>query len=139
MSRYSTNRRVGRRHPIRAVPITWRADLPPPTGFRKRRRTGPLSAHMVDLSVSGAAIVAPPASDLGVGSKVLIDFEGHPGRVLIRRVAPGPVASAGSLYGVEFAEPNGELTSALYDLFIRHTSGVPDWHDPRSSGMLGQG
>lgn len=129
MVRHTTNRRVGQRHPIESVPVTWRADLPRRSGLL-RRRTGAQPAHMVDLSVSGAAVVAPAAGDLRVGSVVVVDYEGHAGRVVIRRIAAGPIASAGSLYGVEFSEPNGELTSALYDLFIRHTSGVPDWHDP---------
>lgn len=66
----------------------------------------------------------------------MVDYEGHAGRVVIRRIADGPVASAGSLYGVEFIEPNGELTSALYDLFIRHTSAVPDWHDPTVARII---
>ncbi len=86
--------------------------VPEPT--RRRRRASPETAWLVDLSVTGASIEAPRSDNLRVGHRIRVALDGHPGTVVIRRIAP--TSSEWTLrYGVEFVE----LEPALADLLRR--------------------
>ena len=73
-------------------------------------------ALLVNVSVSGAAVLASDRMDLRVGSRVTINFEGTTGIVLIRRISS--CGESQNLYGIEFAEPASPLTALVYERFL---------------------
>lgn len=77
----------------------------------------PEAALLVNVSVSGAAVLAADRSDLRIGSRVTISFEDTVGVVIIRRISP--CGDRENLYGIEFAEPMSGLTSLVYERFLR--------------------
>lgn len=64
--------------------------------------------RLVDISVSGAAVVAPAADDIGPGSVVLVQLGNARAAARIRRVESFD-AAGWRIYGVEFVELSPEL------------------------------
>lgn len=78
-------RRLGERVPLGEVLLAWRVDEVIPGRLRDKPR--PIEVgRMVDVSVSGAAIVAPVAPELRRGRAVAIRLDGADALVRIRRI-----------------------------------------------------
>lgn len=108
------DRRLGWRLPVSDMWVTWRLDRPDRRPLRQRRF--PLErqfGRVVDLSVSGARIIAPFAADLRVGSLIRIEIEGHKGTVAIHRVEPTDAEGLWS-YGVSFVDFPPKFTDKVY-------------------------
>jgi len=130
MASSAIERRIGRRFDAPRNRISWRVDRPirGVPWLRRRSEVGLL----VNVSVSGAGVLAPDCMDLQPGSRVTIGFEGATGQVIVRRISSCGDESQ-NLYGIEFAEPGSPLTSLVYDTFLAETEGRPaDAHDSRS-------
>lgn len=114
-------RRIGRRRQIRSVPMAWCRDPNQPDPYLAERSP---DGSIVELSVSGAGIVAVTHPYLHVGEKVIICAAGVAGLVIARRIEhdlyPGE-----SYYGVEFAEPNSRLGSTLHTTFVARETDAP--------------
>jgi hypothetical protein len=96
--------------------------------LRRRSEVGLL----VNVSVSGAGVLAPDCMDLQPGSRVTIGFEGITGEVIVRRISSCGDESQ-NLYGIEFAEPASPLTSHVYDTFLAtYGDRASEPHDSRS-------
>lgn len=97
-----TGRRLGERLALGEVLLSWRVDEVIPGRVRDKPRP-PEIGRLIDVSVSGAAIVAPASSDLRPGRPVVIRLDGADAVVRIRRI--GDVGDdAWRLYGVEFVD-----------------------------------
>ncbi len=95
---------------------------------RRRSEVGLL----VNVSVSGAGVLAPDTMDLQPGSLVTIAFEGTTGEVIVRRISSCGNESQ-NLYGIEFAEPSSPLTALVYDTFLAENEArAPEVHDSPS-------
>lgn len=98
-------RRIGRRTPIEPVELQWIA--PQVRRGLRRREPTPQRAQLVELSVSGAMILAP-GGDTQPGHVVEILWNGHSGTVIVRRVTPTTTPDLG-LFGVEFKQWDVQL------------------------------
>jgi hypothetical protein len=86
--------------------------------------------YLVELSVSGAAVIAPAQDHVVIGTHLRVGFHGAWGGVVVRRVGQLQDPEY-RFYGVEFTQPNSALTTALYDAFLANRSRVAKWRDPR--------
>ncbi len=97
-----TGRRLGERLPLGEVLISWRVDEIIPGRLRDKPRP-PEIGRLLDVSVSGAAIVAPASPDLRVGRAVAIRLDSADALVRIRRIGDFG-DEEWRVYGVEFLE-----------------------------------
>jgi hypothetical protein len=100
-------RRLGERIPIGDVFLTWRAEettsrAPAKAKGRKKHRE-PEVGRLLNISVSGGAVVAPTASDLARGSVLLVQLGNAQAAVRIRRIEDFGDPDWRT-YGVEFVE-----------------------------------
>jgi hypothetical protein len=120
-------RRIGTRRQIRSVPMAWCRDPANPSAFDAETRP---DGNIVELSVSGAGLIAVTHPNLAVGRTVLIASMGVIGLVAVRRidleVYPGE-----SYYGVEFAEPSSRLGQVLHDTFLVKALNAPTRYLPQ--------
>jgi hypothetical protein len=93
----NAERRLVERHDAPRITISWRV------GERRHLfgRTASIEAHLVNVSTTGAGILAPAAADLVVRSRVAIEWNGARATVEIRHVEPGPIPGV-NMYGVAF-------------------------------------
>ncbi len=130
MAARSIERRLGRRYDAPRNRIDWRVDRPL-LGLPWVHRRSELGL-LVNVSVSGAGVLAPDCMDLQPGSRVTIAFEGTTGEVIVRRISSCGDESQ-NLYGIEFAEPSSALTTLVYDSFLAGIETRPSVeHDSRS-------
>jgi hypothetical protein len=110
---WTSERRLGERHDAPRITISWRV------GERRHLfgRTASIEAHLVNISATGAAILAPDAADLMPRSRVLIEWNDARATVEIRHVEPGPIPGV-NLYGVAF----GVRDAAFDQLLDAHIS-----------------
>ena len=107
--------RLAQRHEVPTTPILWKV---------KRRGRATLSrlvlaeAAVVEVSVMGAAIVAPDRWEAPVGSRVEVYWEGMSALVVVRRSAPYAGSSSLILYGVEYCDARSALGPALYERLV---------------------
>jgi hypothetical protein len=94
-------RRLGERIPIGDVFVTWRLERIQQT--KRRKSAEPEMGRLLDVSVSGGAIVAPVSEDLKRGSIVVIQLGNAQAVVRVRRIEDFGDA-AWRTYGVEFVE-----------------------------------
>lgn len=95
-------RRLGERLQLGEVLIAWRVDEVIPGRVRDRPRP-PEVGRLIDVSVSGAAIVAPAATELRPGRAVVIRLDDAEAVVRIRRIVDFG-EEGWLLYGVELTE-----------------------------------
>lgn len=119
------DRRLGTRHVLGPVAVRWRLDDGPVVGPVDRGRDdGPERAGLLDLSVSGARIMARTSSDLSVGDWTTVSIRGRSGPVIVRRILPSRQEGF-SQYGIEFLDPMSELTQLVHEeLARRQASGI---------------
>ncbi|WP_426571526.1 hypothetical protein [Aquihabitans sp. McL0605] len=101
------------------TPITWKV--------RKRGRTrlSVAEAAVVQLSVVGAAIVAPDRWEAPVGTRVEVFWEGYAAWVVVRREAPYQDTENFRIYGVEYCDARSELGPAIYDRLVVEAQAAP--------------
>ncbi|MEZ5320873.1 MAG: PilZ domain-containing protein [Microthrixaceae bacterium] len=99
-------RRLGERLVVEGVTLDW--DVP---RGRTRRRLGRRKAEVVDVSSSGARLLAPRDPDMAVGRIVRVALDGEVGVACIRRVETAEKGRAA--YGVEWLELTYELRRVL--------------------------
>ena len=100
-------RRTGERIALREPMLQWRP-LPPGTRRRDdRTRTSGEQCRFLDVSSSGALVLAPADDDLYIDSEVLLGHEGELSRVRISRIEP--YNGAFSFYGILFVELSERL------------------------------
>lgn len=106
-------RRIGERFQTNESPLGWRVPFKAgkPKRERLRRKPAP-QCRFIDVSVTGAKLLAPEAKDLHVGSQTLIEYNGEPTSVKIRRVEP--YSQTFSLYGVSFVELGPRVKDVIY-------------------------
>lgn len=110
MSILNRQRRIGERLGVQGLVVGWNT--------RDRRiprwRHRPfVEADVIDVSVSGAQLLAPITSGIAVGTELTIAAGGALGRVRVRRIVPmsqQPLAC----YGIEFVELDPALEAMLF-------------------------
>ncbi|HMJ78397.1 MAG TPA: PilZ domain-containing protein [Iamia sp.] len=119
------DRRLGARHVLGPVAVRWRLDDGPVVGpADEGREEGPERAGLLDLSVSGARIMARTSTDISVGDWTHVSIRGRSGPVIVRRILPSRQEGF-SQYGIEFLDPMSELTQLVHEeLARRQASGT---------------
>ncbi len=79
--------------------------------------------RLVDVSVSGAAMVVSKMAGLAVGTRGRLVHQAVDTKVDVRRIEPGPDESTVKI-SVEFVELSGPLKDEIYALVARHHSGA---------------
>ena len=105
------NRRIGNRHAVDVRNVSWLPQQHRRKQFRLRKAT-PLTGRLVDLSFTGASVIAPRG--ISVGERVTIAVGNRRGIVAVRRSTP-IAGSPFERYGVEFLA----LDDGLKDLIAR--------------------
>ena len=106
-----SEQRIGQRSPTSDLTIEWR----PATrerlrlGGRATRREP--SAHVIDLSVSGAKVSVVENDKLPIGAHVEIGLDGGRGTAAVRRVEHGPDHT--SIYGIHFLHLDAQMREAV--------------------------
>lgn len=117
-------KRIGRRRQIRSVPMAWCRNPAEPDPFGAEKAP---DGNVVELSVSGAGLVAVSHPYLAVGSSVLISCVGLVGLIVVRRMEPD-IYPGETYYGVEFGEPKSPLAEALQRSALAGTAPLPSEH-----------
>ena len=119
-------RRLGVRQDLRGVFVRWDADPGHPN--LAVEHTGGES-ELREMSVSGAAIVAPFDPSFAPDTDVTVAHGDVSGRVRIRRVEKIGLDDL-RLYAVEFTDPDPSLANALYPFLDSPASGdlLETWH-----------
>jgi hypothetical protein len=108
----TNERRIGRRWPSSGLAVGW--DLQRAGGIR-RHRVRARDGVVLDVSVSGAAILAPIDDDLVAGRLLAVGHGRHIGHVLIRRVQRSDRRDH-AIYGVQFIDAPAGLVETLIEL-----------------------
>ncbi len=109
------NRRLGERRPVEPTQIQW--NIPAP-GWRQRfRKLEPQTGLLRDVSVTGAAVVAPADEAIVRGTEVRVSFRWVEGLVRVKRVDPH-ADGARSIYGVEFDRTDSPFAQAVHAEFL---------------------
>ena len=75
-------------------------------------------AALIEVSIMGAAVVAPDRWEAYVGTRVEIFWEDFSAWVIVRRATSYHGAAGLVVYGVEYADTRAPLGVALYDRFV---------------------
>jgi hypothetical protein len=114
-----TERRIGQRWPSSGLAIGWDLQRRGVRGRRFVARDG----IVLDVSFSGAAILAPVELGMTGGRVVTVAHGPQLGNVMIRRVMPTDRHDQ-VVYGVEFIDTPDQLVEAL----VTHAAGGPWLH-----------
>lgn len=106
--------RVVERYRTLGLHLTWR----PPTRRWLWIRPRPAAAEVIDLSVSGALLLAPTNPEVRTGSVVELSCDGARGRVQVRHVHQS-LDPEQHYYGVLFLQLQPELRQRLFDLVAK--------------------
>lgn len=99
-----TNQRIGDRVPVDVDGVEWQPAGPRRSRFKRTR----LVARIVEVSVSGAGILAPAEPHVPLGQIVTIVLNGRQGSVCVRR-RERTADPAVIRYGVEFVSLDNPL------------------------------
>jgi hypothetical protein len=106
-TRRGVDRRAGRRVPA-SIPVTWR--------YRRHldEKRDCAQAVIVDVSVSGARVMAPTSRSLQVGTVVELELrDGGKGLGVVRRCEVGGVPGRG-FYGIEFGDVDDAFRGSIF-------------------------
>lgn len=137
MGASSFERRLGLRHHVSWVEIGWYYRVPGehrPDGSPRAERC---RGFLVDVSVSGAALVAARTPHLEVGSVAGLEFRDLAGMVTVRRIDSFGHDDTAVRYGIEFTDANSPIAIGLSDAFLARYSQLPAWRDPRLRAVDG--
>ena len=115
-------RRLGERIPIGDVFLAWRIDEVERGRLRTRKRE-PEIGRLLDISVSGGAVVAPAAQDLKRGSVLIVQMGNAQAVVRVRRIDDFGDADWRT-YGVEFVETEPSFLDWINHLLDRRRPGA---------------
>lgn len=104
-------RRIGERFQTHEPRMGWRVWSASARNDQRRRKTLP-ECRFLDVSITGARLLAPETQDLRIGSQMVLDYDGESSRVKIRRVET--YNNAFSVYGVSFIELGPRLKQIVY-------------------------
>ena len=108
--------RIAQRYRVPTTPVEWAIPRKSwVTGGQKLHRE---QAAIIELSVVGAAIVAPDSTALAIGSKVDVYWSGTKGSVIVRRIARYPGSTDLLLFGVEYGDNPSILGTALFEHLV---------------------
>lgn len=110
MSFVNRSRRMGERLAVHGVVLSWDTRGRRSPRWKRRRFD---EADVIDVSVSGAQLLAPDNQRIAVGHRVTIVAGGAIGVVRVKRIAPvthGPLA----IFGVEFVTLEPALEALLF-------------------------
>jgi hypothetical protein len=125
------NRRLGDRKPVEPTQIQWNV---PVSGWRQRfKKQTPHMAVIQDVSVTGAAVVAPKDPNITRGTLVPVSFGWIEGRVRVKRI-DAHLDGANSIYGVEFEHTESPLAQAIHKVFLDRKVGPGDDAQPEGPG-----
>ena len=117
-------RRIGGRFQMHEPRMGWRVSEKAGTARRDRRRgKAAPECRFLDVSVTGARLLAPEGRDLRVGSLIVLDHDGESSKVRIRRVEA--YNHAFSVYGVSFVELGPRLKEIVYSADTIRVAVVP--------------
>lgn len=121
-------RRIGERKQLSPLTVGWTTQHVERGGVlgRKKVRTLQQSGRLLDISVSGAAILAPRFPGLRQGCSVLISFEGFEGVVEVRRWEPTEDDDL-LRYGVQFVDMDPRLKDRLFEVLGQDRPGEEVW------------
>jgi hypothetical protein len=120
------HQRIAQRFSVATTPIEW--VVPKRRGLDARSKAVVAEAAIIELSVMGAAIVAPVQWRAVTGSKVQVRWQGHVGLVYIRREVPFRGSAKFALYGAEFADNPSELGRALFEELVAQPAAADARH-----------
>jgi len=92
------DRRLGKRVEITPIAIVW---APAIAKQRSGRRVEPQPAHLVEVSISGARVVAQSRAGIEVGAWMTLDVEGYHALVEVQRIVESDEGT-GFTFGVSF-------------------------------------
>lgn len=121
------DKRIGKRRQVRSIPMAWCRDPQRPNA--SDADTHP-DGRIVELSVTGAGMVAITHPYLQIESRVMIATMGYTGVVIVRRIDPDMYPGE-SYYGVEFADVNGPMCQTLQRAFLVKATNAPTQYIPR--------
>jgi hypothetical protein len=121
------NRRIGDRLAIDPIEVTWIIGDPGPARrSRRRSKVDSYTGYMIDVSVSGAAILGPSSPQLPLRSAVIIRVHGVESSVMIRRSQAAHVQGM-LLYGVQFLVLDKRLETEIYALLSAERPSEDSW------------
>lgn len=109
------DRRLGQRFDVEGLEIVWVTRHPGDDGGLLRRKVSHLveqSARLVDVSVTGAAVIAPASHHVQRGSTALIRIDGEEAVVRVERCSP-TLRPRLMRYGVQFRRVDPALRARL--------------------------
>ena len=110
------NRRLGERRTVQPSELYW--NLPKPSWKQRFKKQEAEVGLLQDVSVTGAAVVAPANEHIGRGSRVPVAFGWVEGAVRVMRIEPHPDGQR-VIYGVEFESSDSELAKAIHQTFLQ--------------------
>lgn len=108
MSGSRPDRRLGQRYATHDATAAWQ--VPRRRWMRTRLESVPVT--LVNVSTTGAAVVAETVPEFGRDSLVVIDCAGRSVEATIRRVVPGG-SDGVSYYGLQFVDPDPAVLEVL--------------------------
>ena len=122
MGASSDERRLGGRYEVEGVAVGWRLDRKDDRPvWRRRSPLPPEAGELLNVSVTGASVLAPATKELMVGSRVLIEIMGVTEPVKVRRIGRSR-DSARSIYGIEFLGLHSNLRALICEGFLGEPS-----------------
>lgn len=103
-------RRIGSRNPApRGLAVSWQIEL----GKWPKKRTVTFEATVVDISLSGARVVAPAYEPLRIGQRFALHIEGYNAEAEVRRIEPADESGAIIAYGLMFDTVDLDLAELI--------------------------
>lgn len=110
-------RRLGQRRVLGPVAVRWRLD----GDGDPMSEAAPERAGLLDLSASGARIMARSCDDLAVGDITRVQICDASGPVIVRRITPSSQPGF-STFGIEFADPLSPLPQLIHQELARQAA-----------------
>jgi len=110
MAKSGYERRIGSRNPAPSgLAVSWRLCV----GKFPLKRMLTFEATLVDISLSGARVVAPAHRPLRVGQRLVVAIAGHNAEVEVRRAEPADASGGTIAYGLMFQVFSPELEEVI--------------------------
>src|SRR4051812_19269737 len=138
MEKRALERRIGERREVEGVEVGWLYGVPD-AGPDGTVEVVSCVGDLIEVSATGAAVVAPHTPHVWVGCVVGMEFRGCKSTVTIRRIDRIFHEREFRTYGVEFTAPNSELARGVSDAFLARYSHLPRWRDPRYQAFVPPG